>query len=126
MTLYLWLVYRPDLIQLRGLILVGLFQDALYGYPLGISIFEILLLYALIQAFRRYILQESFGFIFAGYAAYLLIYSHMKWFILSYFKGEWLSYTPLLKFMGFSLLIYPAVCSLSLAIQKYIDYSFKD
>jgi cell shape-determining protein MreD len=91
MMLYLWLVYRPDLIQFPGLVIIGLIQDGLYGYPLGISIFEIMLLFLSTQFLRRFILQRSFGFIFAGYVAYLFTYSSIKWFILSCFKHEWLS-----------------------------------
>lgn len=124
--LYRLLIYRPDLIRLYGLAIAGLFQDALYGYPLGVSILEIMALYLFAQALKHFILEKSFGFIFAGYIAYLLIYSNMKWFILSCFKGEWLSYMPVVKFMVFSLLAYPLVCSLSLKIQRRLDVLFKD
>lgn len=121
MMLYLWLVYRPDLIQLPGLVITGLIQDGLYGYPLGMSILEIMLLFLFAQFLRRFVLERSFGFIFAGYVAYLFTYSSIKWFILSCFKHEWLSLIPMLKVTGFSLLAYPVVCSLSLSLQRYID-----
>jgi len=125
MMLYLWLVYRPDLIQFPGLVIIGLIQDGLYGYPLGISIFEIMLLLLFTQFLRHFILHRSFGFIFAGYVAYLLIHSTIEWIILSCFKHEWLSLMPMLKVTIFSLLVYPVVCHLSLSIQKYIDSYIK-
>ena len=121
MMLYLWLIYRPDLIQFRSLVIVSLLQDGLYGYPLGISILEIMPLFLFAQIFRRLILQKTFGFVFCGYVAYLLVFSVAKWVILSCFKQEWLPGLPLLNLMVFSILAYPLVCQLSLGLQKYID-----
>lgn len=121
MVLYLWLIYRPDLIQFWGLMVVGLIQDGLYGYPLGVSILEILQLVFFAKIFRKLILQKSFGFVFGGYIAYLLVYSFAEWGILSSFKQEWLPIRPILNFIGFSILTYPVVCQISLFLQKYID-----
>lgn len=121
MVLYLWLIYRPDLIQFWGLMVVGLSQDGLYGYPLGVSILGILQLIFFAKIFRKLILQKSFGFVFCGYIAYLLVYSITQWGILSFFKQEWLPVFPILNFIGFSILTYPVVCQISLSLQKYID-----
>ncbi len=121
MVLYLWLIYRPDLIQFGGLMVVGLIQDGLYGYPLGLSIFGILQLIFFAKIFRKLILQKSFGFVFCGYIAYLLVYSITNWGILSFLKQEWLPVLPILNFIGFSILTYPVVCQISLFLQKYID-----
>ncbi len=121
MVLYLWLIYRPDLIQFWGLMMVGLIQDGLYGYPLGISILGILQLIFFAKIFRKLILRKSFGFVFCGYIAYLLVYSITKWAVLSIFKQEWLPVLPILNFIGFSILTYPVVCQISLSLQKYID-----
>lgn len=125
MMLYLWLVYRPDLIQFPILSVIGIIQDGLYGDPLGIAILEIMLLFLFTRFLKRFILHKSFGFIFAGYVAYLLAYSLMEWFILSCFKHEWLSLIPTLKATVFSILVYPVVCSLSLSIQKHLDLPVK-
>lgn len=121
MMLYLWLIYRPDLIQFRSLLIVSLMQDGLYSYPLGISILEIMPLFLFAQIFRRLILQKTFGFVFCGYVAYLFVFSLAKWVILSCFKQEWLPGLPLFHLMVFSVLVYPLVCQLSLGLQKYID-----
>lgn len=121
MVLYLWLIYRPDLIQLPSIVFVSLIQDGLYGYPLGVSLIEILPLFFFTQYFRRLILQKSFGSVFCGYVGYLIIFSLTRWGILSFFKGQWLPIFPLLQSVGFSLLVYPLVCHLSIALQKYID-----
>lgn len=124
MMLYLWLVYRPDLVSLRVLAVVGGIQDGLHGHPLGVSLLEISLLFAFCQFLRRVILEKSFGSIFMGYVAYLLVYTTVKWLILSCFKQEWLSLVPMIRVMVFSLLVYPLVCELSVKIQYYIDKRF--
>ena len=121
MVLYLWLIYRPDLIQSPSVVGVSLVQDGLYGYPLGISVLEILPLFLFTRLFRRLILHKSFGSVFCGYVVYLFIFSFTKWVILSLFKYKCLPVFPLLKLIGFSILVYPLVCQMSVALQKYID-----
>lgn len=121
MMLYLWLIYRPDIIQVRGLVIVSLVQDGLYGYPLGISIVEMMPLFLFAKMFRRLILQKSFGFVFCGYVAYLFVFSLVKWLVLSTFKQEWLPALPIFNLIIFSVLVYPMVCHISLVLQKYID-----
>lgn len=124
MVLYLWLIYRPDLVRFRGLAVVGIVQDGLHGHPLGLSILEMALLFIFCHLLRRVLLKKSFGFIFMGYVAYLLVYTTVKWLILSCFKQEWLSLIPMIKVMIFSLLVYPLICELSVKIQQYIDRRF--
>ena len=124
--LYLWLVYRPHLIRLPGVAILGIIQDGLYGYPLGISSIEMMLLLLFVQFLKHFLLHLSFWFVFTGYALSLFIHSALEWIILSCFIHEWVSLIPLLKKIGFSLLTYPFICEVGLRLQYAIDEYIKN
>ena len=60
MLLYLWILYRPDLISTRLIAIVGLLRDSLFAYPLGISVIELIMLQTVTQMLRWLVVGCSF------------------------------------------------------------------
>lgn len=119
--IYLWAVYRPDLTYRRLYIMLGLIRDGLFGYPLGVSVFEILLIVGITDAVRRYVLGRSYWVIWLGYGLFSIISNTLIWGLLSWVKGTILPYTVALNTTLVNLLIYPIMCQLSIMVQRQFD-----
>jgi rod shape-determining protein MreD len=59
-AVYFWLVQRPDLMPAWAVFLVGLVQDLLGGGALGVSVFVLLVIYAVLAGQRRYFARSGF------------------------------------------------------------------
>jgi rod shape-determining protein MreD len=120
-VIYLWTIYRPDLMSRRLFVILGICRDATMGYPIGIGVLELILVVSITRLFRRYVLQKSFWTVFWGYAVFTTLSNCLFWLILSATKGYILPFTGALKPILFNLLAYPILCEVSLTMQQKID-----
>ena len=67
MAVYHWTIYRPDLLPPLGLFAVGLGQDLLAGGPVGVGALLLLLARAAVLRNRRYFINRTFPFVWAGF-----------------------------------------------------------
>ena len=67
MAVYHWTIYRPDLLPPLGLFAVGLGQDLLAGAPVGVAALVLLLARAAVLRNRRYFVNRTFPFVWAGF-----------------------------------------------------------
>ena len=68
MAVYHWTIYRPDLLPPIGVFAIGLTQDLLSGSPVGIGALMLLLARAAVLRARRYFINRTFPFVWAGFA----------------------------------------------------------
>lgn len=119
--LYLWTIYRPDLNSRRLYVILGIVRDGLFGYPLGLSIVEILILVSITNLLRRYILNKSYGVVYLGYAVFIASSHFFTWATLSCLKGTLLPYEVAINSSIFNILSYPFFCQLSIPLQNRVD-----
>src|SRR5437764_10755649 len=67
MAVYHWTIYRPDLLPPIGVFAIGLAQDLLGGAPVGIGTLVLLLARAAVLRVRRYFINRTFPFVWAGF-----------------------------------------------------------
>jgi rod shape-determining protein MreD len=67
MAAYHWTIYRPDLLPPLALFAVGLTEDLLAGGPVGVGALLLLLARAAVLGHRRYFVDRSFPFVWAGF-----------------------------------------------------------
>lgn len=65
---YFWTLHRPHLVPSGAVFLIGLFQDALLGGPLGLSALTLLLVQGFIANQRRFLHDKSFALTWFGFA----------------------------------------------------------
>lgn len=119
--IYLWFLYRPDLLSTRLIITIGLFRDSLFAYPLGVSVIELLLLQAVTQTLRWLVVGHSFTVTYISFALFSISNQVLLWGLLSWTHGDWLPINGALKASQFNILIFPIVSMLSIQIQKTLD-----
>lgn len=78
-ALFYWTVYRPDLIPLTGLFLVGVLVDGLMGRDLGISFLQILFIFTLTLSQRFSFFQASFSVMWVGFMFFMALFTVLCW-----------------------------------------------
>ena len=67
-AIYHWSVYRPDLLSVLPVFLLGFIQDLLMGTPIGLYILVFLTVYGIVFSQRKFFIGRSFVFYWTGFA----------------------------------------------------------
>ena len=65
---YHWAIYRPNLLPLTAVFVLGLLQDILSGAPLGVYVLVFLTAYGIVLSQRRFLTGKSFMIYWLGFA----------------------------------------------------------
>ncbi|MBX3486467.1 MAG: rod shape-determining protein MreD [Candidatus Paracaedibacteraceae bacterium] len=120
-VVYLWALYRPDLISRSVFILLGICRDAMMGYPLGVGIIELMVISMVVSLFRRYVLEKGFWAVFLGFVLFSIMDTVLFWSVLSLAKMEALPLSGIIRPIIANILFYPIISLASLKIQQLID-----
>ncbi len=90
MGLYYWVLYRPDLMPVGAVFVVGLMLDALSGTPLGSNALIFLLLHRLVVSQRRFFYGKTFSIIWLGFALVAAGTFAATWLLTSVWHGAFL------------------------------------
>ncbi len=107
MSIYFWIVHRPDLLRPLHVFLAGLVFDIVAGLPVGVSAAVWLIFAGLLSTQRRTLLDMSFyllwwGLMLAGLGALLL-----QWGLVSLLLWSPIGPGPLLLQYAFMMALYP-------------------
>ncbi len=115
-SLFYWLIYRPDQVYITALIFISLLHDVVNGFILGQSLVEYLFISSLVLLCRPWVYQKPFGVTWVVFALcalislvikslfYFALYKKIPGLILSLYDGlVAVMFYPLLA-KGFSLL----------------------
>ena len=82
-SIYHWAIYRPNLLPIFAVFILGLLQDLLLGTPVGLYILVFLTVYGVVLSQRRFFVSKSFTVYWFGFAVISMLAS-----IESYFLGS--------------------------------------
>jgi rod shape-determining protein MreD len=102
-SIYHWAIYRPDLLPLYSIFILGLTQDFLNGTPVGLFVVVFLSIYGLIVSQRRFFAGKSFNLYWFGFAAILLFAFFLSWALASIWHLTLLNFKSM--FFEFLLLV---------------------
>ncbi len=117
-AVYCWSVWRPELLPLAGVFLVGLFEDLLRGLPLGLTALMLLAVAGFVQSQRASIYGRSLILFWSAFAPVTVAWMAVEWLAMSALLGHLLDPEAALfrYLLTFGLL--PAGAALLLAVQR--------
>lgn len=74
-SIYHWAIYRPNLLPVFTVFVLGLLQDLLLGTPVGLYVLVFLTVYGLVVSQRRFFVEKSFVFYWFGFAVTSMVAS---------------------------------------------------
>jgi rod shape-determining protein MreD len=107
MGIYYWSIHRPDLFGPFLVFLFGLLQDALQGFPLGLSAFLFVATYQIVLSQRRYFSGQVFPMLWFGFALVMLLNFLAAWVLFWIVTGVRVAFLPPLFQAAFSIIVFP-------------------
>ena len=105
--LYFSTLYYPPMQGLGTICLMGLLQDGIYGYPLGLSSLKFLLLHSLLLTQDRYLIKSEISLSWIGFAVFCAIDALIQNLLLSYIYEESPPFPFFSPGMGLTICLYP-------------------
>ncbi len=82
-AVYCWSVWRPGLLPLPGVFLVGLFEDLLRGLPLGLTALMLLAAAGFVQSQRGFVFGRSFTLFWLVFGLLTIVWMAVEWLAMS-------------------------------------------
>lgn len=106
-AVYHWALYRPDLLPVGAVFLIGLLQDALTDVPLGVNAAILVAVHGIVTTQRRFFAGKGFpvtwfGFIVMAAAAFVA-----SWILVCLFYLRLIAPAPLLFQLLMTIGIFP-------------------
>lgn len=119
-SLYYWLVFRPDLMPYAAVFGLGIVQDAVAGAPFGMYALVYLLVQALVLNQRRFVAGKPFWVFWSGFALVAPIAAFAAWLLASLLRGTLLEPGTALVALAMTIILFPAVAWLLVHAQRRI------
>ena len=118
MAVYHWTIYRPNLMPLWSVFVLGALQDLLSGVPLGLYILVFLTVYGVVLSQRRFFAGRSFPLYWLGFGIMSFCATIESWFIASLWHLSLLSFETVFFQFLLSMGIFPLVAWVFLTWQQ--------
>jgi cell shape-determining protein MreD len=117
---YYWVLRRPNNLGYGVIFLAGIFNDVLYGLPLGISSLSLLVIagvaaYIRVVTVRITLANDWISFIPA------LLFGNFVYFFSLYFSDYSIDYLELFKNSFFTIIFYPVLWGLFLITSNFME-----
>jgi len=117
-SIYHWAIYRPNLLPISAVFILGLLQDLLLGTPVGLYILVFLTVYGVVLSQRRFFVGKSFTIYWFGFAAISMLASIESYFLGSIWNVILLDFNAATFQYLILLGIFPAVAWVFLRLQQ--------
>lgn len=117
-SIYYWVIFRPDLMPMSAAFTLGLFQDLLAGGVIGVSPFVFLVAHAMVGSQRKFFHNKGFGIIWWGFMLVGILVAFLQWFLVCLIERALLSPMPVLFSYLMSLAFFPILGVALWAVHK--------
>jgi rod shape-determining protein MreD len=107
LAIFLWAMYRPDLLPPFAVLVAGLLMDLLIDAPLGVSALAFLAAYAIVISQRLYWATLSGPGVLVGFVIVMFAAGTISWLATSFAHGQWVSPVPVLLEGIMSVIVFP-------------------
>jgi rod shape-determining protein MreD len=106
-AIFLWTMYRPDLLPPLAVLVLGMIMDLLVNGPMGVSALSFLTAYSIVGSQRLYWLTLPRGGVLVGFIMVMLSCGAVSWLATSFAYGRVVSPVPVLLEGMMSVIAFP-------------------
>ena len=119
-SLYYWLVFRPDLMPYFVVFSLGILQDAISGAPFGLYAMVYIIIRALVINQRRFIIGKPFWVFWVAFGLVASISGLLSWFLASIYRGAVLPTDAPLIALIMTVTLFPVIAWIFLQVQRKV------
>ena len=107
MAIYYWALHRPSLLPSGAVFIIGLFQDLMFGGPIGQNAGIFVAVYVIAMSQARFFYGKSFFVVWWGFMIVSLGVAFTEWLIAALFASRLLPPESALYECGMNVAAYP-------------------
>lgn len=119
-SIYYWAIYRPDLMPMLAIFLLGLLDDLMSGSAPGVSSFVYLICFALVGSQRRFFYAKGFGIVWWGFMLVGALMAALQWVVMCLLEQNLYSLLPSVFSYLMSLAFFPIMAVILWAAHKTV------
>lgn len=119
-AIYIWAIYRPDLVRPSTVFIVGILNDCIHNYPIGLSALIMVALYQLTVMQRRLLSNFGFRLVWICFAIAIFVYILAMWLMMCMINTQWITPVPLIIQALLTIAIFPVPSFILLALHKFV------
>ncbi len=117
-AVYCWSIWRPDLMPLPAVFLIGIFEDLIRGLPLGVTALVLLAAATFVQTWRGLVLEKSWKRFWSTFCRVVLLCMAIEWLAMSILMGDLLDPTSAIFRYLLTMLLLPVGTATLLIIRR--------
>ena len=117
-AVFYWSVYKPSLMPVWAIFLVGLFHDLLAAGPPGVGILTLLLVYALVESVRRFMVGTGILVIWMVFVLISIAAFFAGWMLTCLIETRWFDPEPAAFRCLATIAVYPCLAWLFSQAQR--------
>ncbi|MEA2781419.1 MAG: rod shape-determining protein MreD [Rhodospirillaceae bacterium] len=117
-SVYYWAVHRPGLLPAPAVFIIGVIEDLMEAYPLGVGTVVLLLVYGLASSQRRLFQGQPFLVVWWGFMMIAAGAMSLGWILTSMLAGAAIEPKPVIFAYLMTLALYPVVADLFARAQR--------
>lgn len=117
---FYWVLYRPDLFNLFTVFVLGFIGNLVSTIPVGLEIISFLTIYLIVSNKFSIFNNKPFNVVWFGFSVILLFVELLKWFTLSVYHAEFISFGNLFFTILFTIACYPVVSLINESVREYL------
>ena len=117
-ALYYWSAHRPDLFPSGIAFLVGLLNDILNDWPIGISALLFTVAHQVILRQRRFFAGHSFFMLWSGFALVAAVMMVLEWTLIGLVRWQVAPFLPVLIQTVLAIVLFPLPCWVFIRLQR--------
>ena len=117
-VIFHWGVYRAELLPAYAVLVIGFFQDALSGVPMGVHTVVYVLTYSIVLAQQRFFAGKSFYVVWLGFGLVSAGATLLIWGLVSALKGGVVDPRAVASQYALGIGFYPIIAYLFLRWQR--------
>lgn len=129
LMVYFWAIYRPQLMPLWFIFLLGVFQDAFYGtfidtdgiIPIGTTSLVLILIRTLVIAQQKVFIKETFIMVWCGFVIFALGAVLLEWVMFMGLAGSLYLPNEIIIQWAVTIMCYPLVHLINREIFKSLS-----
>lgn len=117
-TLFYWLIYRPDLLGLGTLFIFGIIEDLISVTAIGINTFCYIILYIVMNSQQGFFVGKSFIETWWVFSLTSFGFIFLKWFLISISYSEFVPFYMTFFCYLITVVFYPLIAQILAYIQN--------
>lgn len=117
-SVYYWAIYRPDLMPMSMVFLLGILHDLIGGGMVGLQAFILLSAFGFVSRQRRFFHGKSFGVVWWGFMLVGLFAAILQWGFMIFIEQRLISPWPVFFSYLLSVAIFPILAIMMIAVHR--------